>query len=298
MLISVLDQFRKHFATRTRGQSLVEFALILPVFMVLFATTLDLGRLAVAQLSVTNAAREGAFQATKTPTDVDPAAPCPANGKTNLVICRVQLELKDSGVSVAPSDVAVACSVAGCPTGMGNRVTVNVTGHFQLLTPILAGFFGGHQNLAFTRSATMQIETLPAPPTSAPLATATPTPSPTPTAAPTATPTPNPSASPTPTPSPTPAPTPINCSLPSAGFTYGTSPKSGQSPLTVTVVDTTTSPACAITSWLWTWGDNTTSLQRDPGPHVYLVKGKYDITLTVANAAGSNTTGAVQVTVK
>ena len=47
---------------------------------------------------------------------------------------------------------------------MGNRVTVAVTGHFQLLTPLLMPFFGGTQNLAFTRSSTMQIETLPVPP--------------------------------------------------------------------------------------------------------------------------------------
>ena len=96
MLTSVLNRLRRHYANRSRGQSLVEFALILPVFMVLFATTLDLGRLAVAQLSVANAAREGAFQASKTPGDFSPTA-CPTTGTANLVTCRVQLELRDSG---------------------------------------------------------------------------------------------------------------------------------------------------------------------------------------------------------
>ena len=73
---------------------------------------------------------------------------------------------------------------------------------------------------------------------------------------------------------------------------------SDQAPVVLTVVDTTTSPACAITSWFWNWGDNTTSMVQNPGPHTYLVKGTYDVTLRVANAAGSNTTGAVQVKVK
>jgi len=89
----------------SRGQSLVEFALILPVFMLFFATTLDLGRLAAAQLSVANAAKEGAFQAATTPTDLDTSNPCPAAGDSNLILCRVQLELNGSGISVNPSDI-------------------------------------------------------------------------------------------------------------------------------------------------------------------------------------------------
>lgn len=283
MLTSVLRRLRRHRATRSRGQSLVEFALILPVFMLFFATTLDLGRLALAQLSISNAAREGAFQASKTPTSFDSTQGCPADGKSNLVVCRVLLEAKSSGVTIVPADISLACSVSGCPVGLGNRVTVSVLGHFQLLTPILSPFFNGSTNITFTRSATNQIETLPTP---AP-AGATPTPSPSPSA----------SASPSASPSPTPTLPPI-CTLPSAGFTYTVSPASLAAPVTVSVTDTTTSPNCAITSWFWTWGDGTTSLGQIPGSHTYLVKGVYGITLTVTNSAGSNTTGKVQVHVQ
>ena len=59
----------------------MEFALILPVFMLFFATTLDLGRLAAAQLTVANAAKEGAFQAATTPTDFSPSNPCPSTDR-------------------------------------------------------------------------------------------------------------------------------------------------------------------------------------------------------------------------
>jgi Flp pilus assembly protein TadG len=275
---------------------MVEFALILPVLMVLFATTLDLGRLALAELSIENAAREGAFQAAKTPTDFNNSLPCPADAATNKIVCRVQLEAKSSGVTIAPADVSVSCSVAGCPSGMGNVVTVDVDGHFQLLTPILAPFFGGSTAVTFTRSATNQIETLPIPPTAAPATvapTATPTPSPTPTATPGATPTPVP----TPTPSPVPTPTP-NCTLPSAGFTFSVSPTTKIAPVTLTVVNTTTSPFCPITAWFWEFGDKTTSTLMSPPPHVYVVKGNYKVTLTVTNAVGTDTTGAVMVRVR
>ena len=37
---------------------------------------------------------------------------------------------------------------------------------------------------------------------------------------------------------------------------------------------------------------------KDPTAHVYLAPGTYFITLTVANAAGTDTTGAVQLVVK
>lgn len=280
MLTSVLRRLRRHRATRSRGQSLVEFALILPVFMLFFATTLDLGRLAMAQLSLSNAAREGAFQASTTPASFDNTLPCPTDGLSNLVVCRVQLEAKSSGVAIAPSDISLTCSVSGCPTGMGNRVTVSVLGHFQLLTPILTPFFGGSQNVTFTKSATNQIETLPPPI----VATASPSPSP------------SPSSSASPSPSPTMEPI---CTLPSAGFTFSASPPSYHPPVTVTFHDTTTSPNCAITSWFWTFGDGTTSTaQNPPGGHTYNVEGSYFVTLRVTNSAGSNTTGAVEIKVK
>jgi Flp pilus assembly protein TadG len=45
---------------RSRGQSLVEFALVLPIFLVLVMAVFDLGLSVFAYNSITNAAREGA----------------------------------------------------------------------------------------------------------------------------------------------------------------------------------------------------------------------------------------------
>ena len=42
----------------SRGQALVEFALVIPVFLVILMGTIDLGRAVFAYNSVTNAARE------------------------------------------------------------------------------------------------------------------------------------------------------------------------------------------------------------------------------------------------
>lgn len=277
----LLPHLRRHLETRSRGQSMVEFALILPVFMLFFAAVLDLGRIAAAQLTVTNAAREGAFQASQTPNSYNAGQPCPADGLSNLVVCRTILEAKNSVVTVQPADIALTCATT-CTSGLGNRLTVKVTGHFTLLTPLMAAFFGGSQNVTFSASSTNQIETLPTTP-------------PTATAAPTATPTPNPS----PTASPSPTATPLSCTTPSAGFIYTASPPSMQAPVTILVTDTSTSsPSCPIGSWLWNWGDGTTSSGKVPGTHTYVAAGNWDITLTVTSAGGPNTSGKVTIRVK
>jgi Flp pilus assembly protein TadG len=274
---------RAHLRTRTRGQSLVELALILPVFMLFFATVLDLGRIAAAQIALTNAAREGAFQAAKTPSDFDASQPCPADGKTNRIYCRVRLE-GGGTVTINPADVAVSCNPSDCSKGIGNMVTVRVTGHFSLLTPMMAAFFGGNQNVTFAESSTANIRTLPDP--GAGSTTSSPSPSPS------ASPSSSASASPSPSPSPS-----IGCVVPSAGFTYTQSPSSKSAPSKVTFTDTSTSIACAIDSWFWVSTDGWTSSQQNPPTHNYPKAGTYFVTLTVHNAAGSTTSGAVEILV-
>ena len=133
----------------------------------------------------------------------------------------------------------------------------------------------------------------------APAATPAPTgPPPTPSSPPSATPTPTPAPTVAPTPTPTPSPTPVACALPSAGFTSTIAPPSRQAPVTISVTDASTSPGCAITDWLWAWGDGTTSAGLSPGGHTYTSPGTYPVTLTVTNAAGTDTSSVVQVDVR
>ena len=281
---AIVDRVRRHDRP-SPGQSLVEFALILPVFLLFFGAVLDLGRIAAAQVTVTNVAREAAFQAAQTPTDFDNTQGCPPDGSSNVIICRALLEAKNSAVTVSPSDVSVTCDPAGCTAAMGNRVTVHVVGHFKLVTPILSAFFGGNQDLQFTASSTHQLKALPS--VAGPVATPTPTPTPTPSGSASAT--------------PTPTPTPNSCVLPSAGFTHTATPESLQRPVTVTVQDTSTSQSCGITSWYWLMYRNNSVwwFSGDQSPNVpsLSTNGTYKLTLTVTNAAGSATTGAVEIKV-
>lgn len=145
---------------RSRGQSLVEFAIILPIMFVFLAAVIDLGRVFYATVTLNNAAREGAFQAASDPDSYQAGQPC--NTSTNLLVCRVQLESKDSGISIAAADISMTCSVSGCPEQAGSMVTVNVSGQFRLVTPLLSVIFGG-QTIPMNASATAQREYLPAP---------------------------------------------------------------------------------------------------------------------------------------
>jgi uncharacterized protein (TIGR02145 family) len=72
-------------------------------------------------------------------------------------------------------------------------------------------------------------------------------------------------------------------SAPVAAFTGN--PTSGTAPLTVSFTDQSTHNP---TSWLWEFGDGTTSTQRNP-QKTYNTAGTYTVKLTATNAHGSNT---------
>ena len=62
---------------------------------------------------------------------------------------------------------------------------------------------------------------------------------------------------------------------------------SGTAPLAVSFTDLSTG---SVTSWLWTFGDGTTSTAQNPS-HTYAVPGNYSVTLAVTGPGGSDTEG-------
>jgi len=66
--------------------------------------------------------------------------------------------------------------------------------------------------------------------------------------------------------------------------TFSASSTSGNVPLKVQFTDKSTG---SPTSWKWSFGDGTYSTARNPA-HTYSKVGKYTVSLTVKNAAGSN----------
>jgi Flp pilus assembly protein TadG len=281
---------------RSRGQAIVELALILPVLLVLLAAGADLARLFHSQVAIESAARAGALEAASNPTSFVAGQPC--STATNRVMCAVLTESAGSFLTVAPADVTLTCTPTPCAEALGNTVEVRVVGHFSLMTPILAVFTGG-TNVVFSQSAVAQISVRPT--VEAPTPTPGPTGTPTPTPAPTPTPTPVPSGSvaPTPTPTavPTPTPTPF-CIPPTADFTF--TPSSGKKKKTdFDFTDLSTTTALCPLTWSWNFGDgagDSASTLQNP-THQYQNQGTFTITLVVSNFGGPATrTRTVTVT--
>ena len=108
---------------QTHGQSLVEFALCLPVLMLLVVGIFDLGRAFNAHIVITNAAREGAYYGSLYPHD------------TSGISAQAINEAQGSGIPLAGEDIAISTTGAN-----GTPVSVTVTYDFAFLTTY---FFGG-----------------------------------------------------------------------------------------------------------------------------------------------------------
>jgi Flp pilus assembly protein TadG len=291
---------------RAIGQSIAEMAIVAPILLILLAGAIDLGRLFYSQITIANAAREGALVASMDPTKYEPNKACDTD--TNKVVCAVANETRKSFVTVQPKDITMKCNgvlvanaaqvVANCHQTMGDTVAVTVEGEFSLVTPLLS-IFTGSQTLALSSTATAIPRETPPPPPPAP--TPTPTPEPTPIPTPTPTPTPDPLATPTPTPdplatptptptavpTPTPTPAPV-CLSPASNFTWSTPVKKKK---LVQFTDTSTNMVagqCAA-QWAWSFGDGSGGSTLQHPPYTFQTSGDYQVTLLVSNTAGSST---------
>jgi Flp pilus assembly protein TadG len=276
---------------RSLGQALVELALVIPILLVLAMAALDLGRLYYARITLENASRAAALFAAET--DDGSGNADTAGGRIAAVN-----EARDSFITVAAGDVSMSCAPS-CVKANNNTVTAAVTGHFSLITPLLAVFTGG-QNVTWTTTAGADIiftdVTIGGAPTPTPIATPTPTPTPTPSPTPSGSPTPTPVASPSPTPTPTPTP----CAAPFASFNY--SQQNKNRPVVFTSTSTPTSGPCAISFWRWAYGppDDTTDAGNFPTvSHQFALQGfTYQVTLTVTVPGGVTSSVTLPVTTK
>lgn len=134
--------------TRARGQALVEFALVIPIFLLMVFGIIDAGRLIYTYNTVSNAARDGARvaivnQSTTGGTTCDTTAAPPAPTAYPLgcaLFSGFALGLSSANVSVTyrdPADAAPCASMA-----IGCLAVVSVTGQFQPFTPVIGQIIG------------------------------------------------------------------------------------------------------------------------------------------------------------
>jgi Flp pilus assembly protein TadG len=154
---SIARRIPARLRPRSRGQALVELALVLPVMLLLMLGALDLGRLFYAKITVTNAAKEAAYVAASGTGTFTAGAAC--NTTSNTVMCGATSEAAGGFVQVLPANV----SATTCPSNaaFGTTASVTVKAPFTLITPLIGALFGG-QTITLGATATAQCAVIPA----------------------------------------------------------------------------------------------------------------------------------------
>jgi Flp pilus assembly protein TadG len=149
---------------RRSGQALLEFSLVLPIFLVMLMGVVDVGRAIWAQNSLAAAAREGARFAivhggsASTACPIGPAGPdtvipvassaCPYPSPSKQAIRDLVAASATAGGSSLTVTVCygTGCSgdtdITGTTNVRGTPVTVAVTSRVNLLTPAILGMNG------------------------------------------------------------------------------------------------------------------------------------------------------------
>lgn len=130
--------------SRERGQSLVEFAVILPLLLLIVLGTVDLGMGFKTYIALTNAAREGVRWISIHPSDQDGAEARIAEEAE-----RVGLE---DGIFVE-GGYGVSFSPDKSNYSAGEKVTVNIDYEYELLFGAITGL----PAIPFTASSTMVV---------------------------------------------------------------------------------------------------------------------------------------------
>ena len=188
----MLQYLRRH--RPSRGQGLVEFAIILPFLMLVLLMAADFGRVFFGWVGLANATRIGASYAAAHPDAWDtPGIPAQRDNYEDQILADANaLNCTLPGVIPAPA----------FPTGtdLGDSAHVTLTCQFTLITPLVSNILGN--TITISADSIFPVRTG----ISGGVIVGSLPPTPTPTPSPTPTPTPNPSA--------TPAPTPKLCNIP------------------------------------------------------------------------------------
>lgn len=191
-------QLRQRLGRLAHGQGLVEFAMILPVLMLMLLLAIDFGRVFFGWVGLANASRIGASYAAAHPDAWGTPGDATQRDSYSDQILADANALNCNLPGILPDPVFPS----GTDLGMPAQVTL--TCNFSLITPLVSQILGN--TITISADSIFPIRAGLAP-------FSAPTPSPTPTPTPSPTPTPDPSASPGS--SATPAPTPVPCFAPS-----------------------------------------------------------------------------------
>jgi Flp pilus assembly protein TadG len=145
---------------RSRGQSLVEFALVLPILLMIFAAAADFGRAFYAYVAIENAVKEGAIYGARNPLCDTASTSCinPNNvtwrvrNETRVInqdgtVLNPTIQCQDGATGVAHADLRDCVE--------GDRYVVRLSYQFNMITPIIGAIMGNQITLGAQSTATV-----------------------------------------------------------------------------------------------------------------------------------------------
>lgn len=238
---------------KSRGQSLVEFAIVLPILLLLTLVALDFGRVYLGWINLQSMSRIAANLAANNPTAWQ-------GGGDAIVKAKYQNQIRSdalatncalptvAGVPTAPAPVFIDTNGNGATDNLGDSASVSLSCTFDLITPGIKSIVGN--SITVSSSSVFPVKSgMTAAMNTGPVGTA-----------------------------------------PNAAFTgngmLAPSTLNGAAPFTVNFRDTSGGNP---TSWLWTFPDDgTTSTLQDPGDHIFPA-GTWVVTMQATNAWGTST---------
>jgi hypothetical protein len=144
------------------GQSLVEFAVVVPAFFLLIFGVLDLGRAMFVQMTLQNAMRQAARLAVTGNHLPDPSNPSTTLSRVDSII----LQAKKAAVGLDVTNIQISSASGGSTGpgragGPGDTITIALTTNLKLITPLIGRIFGPSNIYTFTVRSTFQNERFP-----------------------------------------------------------------------------------------------------------------------------------------
>lgn len=134
---------------KPRGQSLVEFAIVAPLLLLLVLGAMDFGRMFYAKIVITNAAREGANYLSRFPKDAD-------NDFAEMINV-IETEATSSGVD--PSMLTIPLPPQNCCTQLEEvGVTVQINDMNLIFNSLYQLFLPAGETINLSSTARMMVQ--------------------------------------------------------------------------------------------------------------------------------------------
>jgi PKD repeat protein/Flp pilus assembly protein TadG len=253
--------YARHKRERSRGQSLVEFALVIPILLILTSIALDFGRVYLGYINLQNMSRIAANFAANNPSawDATPDTEVQAKYRNQILAdaaaTNCTLPVDGSGHAVVPTPTFTDTNGNGLTTDLGDTARVQIGCTFGVITPGVTNIVGGTVQVAAASSFPVKSGM-----------TAT-----------------GPGGG-------------GGGSAPNAAFSGNGVIASVGAPATISggvpfTVDFRDTSGGNPTEWLWTFPDPpaSTSPLRDPLLHTFTAAGTYVVTMRATNVLGNST---------